>query len=417
MVVALVNGASPLVICVHTMMEYVKRPIRAVTAPAAQRAYLSTLLFLAASLVLLVVAALAYPVFYYSYVPKKLVSLPVHLQYKYAAVPLPPSHPRRTPWRLLTSSPPPCAACSVGLNPYGLASVSKGLMLETAYDVSVELTLPRSPPNTERGNFMVALFATKSAIDNPAQSWTVPQDPYDHIRADNVVFSSRRPALVPYEDPLVSYASRVLFLLYHVAVAASERIQLSIPMGELVEFRDQLPLSLLLDVQGGQTLQVYSARILLIARLTGVRWFMYNHRLLSFMVGTTLFWFAEMLSMGTAWAFLSFCLKRTKTLREDAAAVHRRPLEGNREATTGDLSSTKGDEGGRQFATESEPQIKSEDTDDSFEREFKEESVGRRSSDSLGRAGYADDEEDGEGTATNYASARGLRRRSSQPKV
>lgn len=387
MVVALVNGASPLVICVHTMMEYVKRPIRAVTAPAAQRAYLSTLLFLAASLVLLVVAALAYPVFYYSYVPKKLVSLPVHLQY------------------------------NVGLNPYGLASVSKGLMLETAYDVSVELTLPRSPPNTERGNFMVALFATKSAIDNPAQSWTVPQDPYDHIRADNVVFSSRRPALVPYEDPLVSYASRVLFLLYHVAVAASERIQLSIPMGELVEFRDQLPLSLLLDVQGGQTLQVYSARILLIARLTGVRWFMYNHRLLSFMVGTTLFWFAEMLSMGTAWAFLSFCLKRTKTLREDAAAVHRRPLEGNREATTGDLSSTKGDEGGRQFATESEPQIKSEDTDDSFEREFKEESVGRRSSDSLGRAGYADDEEDGEGTATNYASARGLRRRSSQPKV
>lgn len=65
-------------------MEYVKRPIRAVTAPAAQRAYLSTLLFLAASLVLLIVAALAYPVFYYSYVPKKLVSLPVHLQYKYA---------------------------------------------------------------------------------------------------------------------------------------------------------------------------------------------------------------------------------------------------------------------------------------------------------------------------------------------
>ena len=92
-------------------------------------------------------------------------------------------------------------------------------MRETEYDVSVELTLPRSPPNTERGNFMVALFATKSKIDNPAQSWTVPQDPYDHIRADNVVFSSRRPALVPYEDPLVSYASRVLFLLYHVAVS------------------------------------------------------------------------------------------------------------------------------------------------------------------------------------------------------
>lgn len=292
-------------------------------------------------------------------------------------------------------------------------------MLETSYDVSVELTLPRSPLNTERGNFMVALFATKSEIDNPAQSWTVPQDPYDHIRAENVVFSSRRPALVPYEDPLVSYASRVLFLLYHIAVAASERVQLSIPMGELVEFKDQLPLSLLLDVQGGQTLQVYSARVLLIARLTGVRWFMYNHRFLSFVVCTTLFWFAEMLSMGMAWAFLSFCFRRTKTPGEDAAAVHQQPLEGNREAMAGGLPGAKreAEKGGRQFAIKSEPQTKSEDTDDSIEREIKEESVERRSFDSPRRAGYADDEEDGEGTATSYASAKGLRRRWSESKA
>lgn len=369
-------------------MEYVKRPIRAVTAPAAQRAYLSTFLFLAASAVLLLVAALAYPVFYYSYVPKKLVSLPVHLQY------------------------------NAGLNPYGLASVSKGLMLETAYDVSVELTLPRSPPNTERGNFMVALFATKSEIENPAQSWTVPQDPYDHIRADNVIFSSRRPALVPYEDPLVSYAGRLLFLLYHIAVAESERVQLSIPMGELVEFRDRLPLSLMLDVQGGQTLQVYSAKILLIARLTGVRWFMYNHRLLSFLVCTTLFWMAEMLSMAVAWLCLSFCFGRTQVPRDDAAVVYKQPLEGDREATAGSLPATKQDEGkgGRQFPIDSAPRIKREDTDDSADRKIKEESVERRSFDLPRRAGYADDEEDGEGTATSYGSGKGLRRRSSQSK-
>lgn len=62
--------------------ELVKRPVRLATAPTAQRAYVNTLLFISTSLALLCVAALAYPVFYYSYVPKKVVSLPIHLQYK-----------------------------------------------------------------------------------------------------------------------------------------------------------------------------------------------------------------------------------------------------------------------------------------------------------------------------------------------
>ena len=53
------------------------------TSPAAKRTYLRTFLFIAASLALLCIAALTYPVFYYSYVPKKVVTIPVHLQYKY----------------------------------------------------------------------------------------------------------------------------------------------------------------------------------------------------------------------------------------------------------------------------------------------------------------------------------------------
>ena len=205
---------------------------------------------------------------------------------------------------------------SAGLNPYGLASLSHDLMLDTAYDVSVHLTLPRSPPNLDQGNFMVALVATRSVLDDPALSWgpmalSTPVDPYVDILAaspDHVVFSSRRPALLPYEDPFVSRASRALFLLWHVLVGSSSssagRITLDLPMGELVEFRDQLPLSLLLDVQAGQTLQVYAARVELVARLTGVRWLMYNHRIFSFVLCTGLFWSAEMISMAAAWVIL-----------------------------------------------------------------------------------------------------------------
>ncbi|KAK6855418.1 hypothetical protein PG990_008286 [Apiospora arundinis] len=273
---------------VNKAVELVKRPIRLATAPTAQRAYINTLLFISTSAALLCIAALAYPVFYYSYVPKKVVSLPIHLQY------------------------------NAGVNPYGLTSLSHDLMLDTAYDVSVHLTLPRSPPNLGHGNFMVALVATRSVLDDPAQSWgpqafATPVDPYaDLLTAPpgHVVFSSRRPALLPYEDPFVSRASRALFLFWHIlvgsATSSAGRITLDLPMGELVEFRDQLPLSLLLDVQAGQNLQVYAARVELVARLTGLRWLMYNHRLISFVVCTGLFWSAEMITMAAAWAILMF---------------------------------------------------------------------------------------------------------------
>lgn len=52
------------------------------TSSRAKKAYIRTVLLVSASLVLLIIAALAYPVFYYTYVPKKLVTTPIYLQYK-----------------------------------------------------------------------------------------------------------------------------------------------------------------------------------------------------------------------------------------------------------------------------------------------------------------------------------------------
>ncbi|KAI1100789.1 putative adipose-regulatory protein-domain-containing protein [Jackrogersella minutella] len=267
-------------------MEYAKSSYRAATSPTAKRTYVNAALLCAASLALLCIAALAYPVFYYNYVPKKVISIPVHLQY------------------------------DSGLNPYGVTSLSSNLMLEQAYDVSVELTVPRSPPNLQRGNFMVALVAMKSVPGNPAFAFSfagATEDPYTHVREDNVVFMSRRPTLIPYADPLVSTASRFLFLFYHILYpGAGETTTLTVPMGELVEFKNVLPLSMLLDVQAGQTLQVYSATVTLVARLTGIRWAMYNHRIISFVVCTTVFWIAEMLSAALAWLLLNYFISSQK---------------------------------------------------------------------------------------------------------
>ncbi|KAH7021023.1 putative adipose-regulatory protein-domain-containing protein [Microdochium trichocladiopsis] len=269
-------------------MEYLLRPLRVATSPPARRTYLGTILFLATSFILLCIAVLAYLVFYFNYVPQKLVSVPIHLQY------------------------------NAGLSPFGIADLASTLMLEQAYDVTVDLTLPRSPVNLERGNFMVALYALRSLPDNPASAFRLPSDPYEHVTASNVVFASRRPALIPYEDPLVSTASRLLFLLYHIIFPSSEQVTLTVPMGELVDFKDVLPLSILLDVQAGQTLQVYSATVTLVARLRGLRWLMYNHRVISFVVCTTVFWLFEIVSTLIAWLALAYVVsnQQPKTQRE-----------------------------------------------------------------------------------------------------
>ncbi|KAI0548233.1 putative adipose-regulatory protein-domain-containing protein [Xylaria curta] len=262
-------------------MDYVKTPYRVATSSTAKRTYIRTLLFVSASVVLLGIAALAYPVFYWNYVPKKLITVPIHLQY------------------------------NAGLNPYGILTLSPDLMQEQAYDVTVDLTLPRSPTNLERGNFMVALYALKSAPVNPALlslplSISNSGDPYQHVTEDNIVFASRRPVLLPYADPLVTTASRVLFLAYYLVwPTAAETVTLKVQMGELVEFeRGRLPLSVLVDVQAGQDLRVYESCVTLVARLSGMRWFMYNHRVLAFVVCTAAFWIAELVAMGAAWGVL-----------------------------------------------------------------------------------------------------------------
>ncbi|KAI1500900.1 putative adipose-regulatory protein-domain-containing protein [Biscogniauxia marginata] len=370
-------------------MEYVKAPFRAAVSPKARRTYLGTALFVAASLALLCVAAVAYPVFYYNYVPKKVVSIPVHLQYNAA------------------------------LNPYGVASISPNLMLEQAYDVSVELTLPRSPANLARGNFMVALYALKSpqppanpamlTISSASGMEETAKNPYAHVTPDNVVFASRRPALIPYMDPLVSTSSRVLFLLYRVlfAPASSETAVLAVSMGELLladltsASSGPRPLSLLLDVQAGQTLQVYSATVTLVARLTGVRWAMYNHRVLSFVVCTTVFWISEMLSMALAWLALGYFFEGRRKNGGRAEEQNREPLARIRREDIG-----AGDESAGAVEKPGYERLKREGDDDDEEEEEEDVKIKREESAErentpvgtprrqVGAPGDADDETD-----------------------
>jgi seipin len=374
-------------------------------------------LFSAVSVFLLCIAALAYPVFYYNYVPKKVVSVPVHLQYKYVFPLCGPSYHEADLFH-----------SSAGLNPYGIASVSPEILVETAYDVTVEMTVPRSPPNLARGNFMLALFATRNAAPNPAQSLELlePEDVRSFLTSDNVVFTARRPVLIPFSDPLVEGARRMVWLPWRVLMGgagAGNAEVLSVPMGELVEWRSQAPVALLLDVQAGQTLQVYNAKIKLVARLSGVRWFMYNYRISAFIVFTGLFWSAEMISMGIAALVLTYALANNgeKKRRNRNAGL----LSGADDGDDGDEELSRRHPSSETMPAKGEsgdyPGVKDEDEDSDDERYIKQEED-NVIVDLPKRDGDADEEDNAgienssKGMATGYDKARGTTRRRSADK-
>lgn len=131
----------------------------------------------------------------------------------------------------------------------------------------------------------------------------IPPEPYSHFDGKGILFSSRRPALVPYQDPLISLASRILFLAYHVLFADSQTCVLTVPMGERVELAkgSSLPASAYLEIQGGQSIETYHASVTLTAQLRGLRWLMYHYRLPTLTAAILLFWASEVLFMAGAW--------------------------------------------------------------------------------------------------------------------
>lgn len=236
---------------------------------------------------------------------------------------------------------------SVGPNPFGIARLT-GLANRQAYDITVSLTLPRSPPNLDRGNFMIALHLLTTPPGQPTAATRksqhqLPQLPYltpattisssrssppDHhlppthldlptyLTTHTILHTSTRPALIPYLDPLAATAARVLFLPLNLLLfsttttthrSATSTVRLTVPMAEDLMLVPQyhadatttttatrLPESLLLEVQAGQDIQVYDARVTLVARLRGLRGFMYRWRATAFVLFTGGFWMVEM---------------------------------------------------------------------------------------------------------------------------
>ena len=270
------------------LKELALRPVRIASSRPALKAYLNTALFVATSVVLFALASTAYILFYVNYIPKVGVERIVHLQYGS----VPPLSPSTFEWRLTFKT-------RDGPNPYALIPLSASLVPQQAYDITVQIDMPRSPPNLQLGNFMVDLVMlspTYKTIVRPSAA--EPFDARSWIPAETILFSSRRPAILTYHSDIVRVGKQIASLPSYLLGWRHEDERLEVQMAEGVSFekgRAKIPTKIYLDLQSrGHDIQVYGVKLILRARFSGMRWLMYNHRILAFITFTGAFWVVEM---------------------------------------------------------------------------------------------------------------------------
>ncbi|CAD6571952.1 MAG: hypothetical protein ASARMPRED_004928 [Alectoria sarmentosa] len=280
------RGSSGLV---ARAVETALLPIQVAVSKPAQRAYLGTFLFAATSILLLCVSSVAYTLFYYNYVPQNSVERVVHLQFGDG-------------------------------HPHGTAHLSTSLTSLQPYDITLTLHLPRTPSNLAAGNFMLdlSLFGP-STVTTPSTS-ILPSSLYK-LNTTATLVHSRRPAILTYTSPVVETANTLSGLPWYIMGWKSESEVLSVSMLEGVEFAKgwaHVPQSLRVVVEADEKMQFYEVVVRIIAKLGGLRWVLYNHRVLSFLFFTTAFWSSSMISMALAWFAISTYLGSSPSVKMES---------------------------------------------------------------------------------------------------
>lgn len=140
--------------------------------------------------------------------------------------------------------------------------------------------------------------------------------------ASSRVQRSRRPAMLPYSSAITELASTLLHLPLHLtAFHDSDSVTLTIPMFEELQFargKDNIPTYVELELQSqtdptlpheyrstAPQLQVYNARIIFQVRFHGLRYLIYNYRILAFTAFTGLFYTTSISTLAIAWALIA----------------------------------------------------------------------------------------------------------------
>lgn len=270
---------------------------RTLTSKPAKRAVVNAGILFFGAWMLLFFAAIGSVLFFQNFVPHQALSKPVYLQYGYG-------HPARPPVAASTSTD--SFVFRSGIHPYAVVSLREPALKSVQdYDISVTLSMPPSPSNMEQGNFMVTLHLLQQDASSRLLLGTAGASKL--LDGQGILFTTRRPTLVPYMDPITSVASRVLLLFYHMLFPSSRICKITVPLAERLSFPTDavVPASAYLEIEAGQSLQTYQVSLNLTAKLRGLRWLMHHYRLPMYILFTFKFWVLEMLFMGVAWSFLS----------------------------------------------------------------------------------------------------------------
>ena len=243
-------------------------------------------------MILLGFAITAYTLFYWSYIPRIGFERTIHLQFDNVY------NPSDNRYGFAKGASP---------YPYGTVSLAPELVSIQGYDVAVELSLPRTPENTDAGNFMleVNMYAPHekgTSIMETVQAGIAPTS------EAKVLATSRRPAILPYRSPMIELAYKLSEVHWYLLGWRQETDNLNTAMFEGVEFSKgwrNVPATLKLEIQSTHRMQVYAAKAIFRARFRGLRWLMYNHRIISAVVFIGGFWMTEMIFAGLAWAALA----------------------------------------------------------------------------------------------------------------
>lgn len=274
-----------------------------------------TLLLLITSAILFAFAVIAYTSFYYSYIPIRGLSVPVYLQFDHGAAP---------------GVFVPIVEGKVGQEiqkwPHGVASLH-GLVTRQKYDVGVEIRVPRSRANLDAGNWMLDLALRAPSLsgtgiknmlgwDDESASTATTADSMmkaSHSQAKTVAHS-RRPAILTYRSWPTEYLHRFLRLPLYLTGFGTESETLHVIMLEGVYFHDAAPESLRLEVRSKSPLEVYGVKVEIVARLEGLRWIMYTHRLASACVFVGAFWATEMGVLLLTWGVVAMVFGSSSAL-------------------------------------------------------------------------------------------------------
>lgn len=150
-----------------------------------------------------------------------------------------------------------------------------------------------------------------TALLAPPSKPLVPATDPNHLAVTTnttILAHSRRPAILTYVSPLVDTASTLSGIPFYVLGWKTESEVLEVPIFEGVEFAKgwtNVPRTVKVVVEADEKMQFYEVGVKIVARFGGLRWMIYNHRILSYLFFTSTFWTCSMLSSLVAWFVLT----------------------------------------------------------------------------------------------------------------